>query len=293
MPLTLIAVNLATLAIGSLFYGMYSVLFFISMYLLLRRYNATHTSHKSRKDGSIFKSMVFVSAIFLFLVVTAHWTTIVYRAFIAYVSLQHGAEAETLFNDHAQITEVVQASFLSLSIVIGDSLIIHRLWVVWSHSKIVLVVPVCNLFALTVCTFISTNTTSHSIDVFSNPWLKLNTVLTLITNIYCTGFITWKIWTITRLSMPSDGTNLRHFLVIVVESAGFYAFWAVFFAVAYESKSNIQSSVIQTAPAVVGIVNALIHTRVGLGWTAEQTQGLPWPSSPLRFAVRETDDGCQ
>ncbi|KAJ6597959.1 hypothetical protein B0H10DRAFT_2086569 [Mycena sp. CBHHK59/15] len=274
MSLTLIAVNLATLAIGSLFYGMYSVLFFISMYLLLRRYNATHTSHKSRKDGSIFKSMVFVSAIFLFLVVTAHWTTIVYRAFIAYVSLQHGAEAETFFNDHAQITEVVQASFLSLSIVIGDSLIIHRLWVVWSHSKIVLVVPVCNLFALT-----------GDIDVFSNPWLKLNTVLTLITNIYCTGFITWKIWTITRLSMPSDGTNLRHFLVIVVESAGFYAFWAVFFAVAYD--------VIQTAPAVVGIVNALIHTRVGLGWTGEQTQGLPWPSSPLRFAVRETDDGCQ
>ncbi|KAJ7138207.1 hypothetical protein C8R44DRAFT_767031 [Mycena epipterygia] len=287
MSVSLIAVNLATLAIASLFYGIYSVLFFISMFLLLRRYKSAHTSYKSRKDDSIFRSMVFISAILLFLVVTAHWVTIVYRAFIAYVSLQHGIEAEVFFSDHTQFTEVVQNSILGLSVLIGDSLIIHRLWVVWSPNKLVLVVPVCTLLTLTVGTFVSTNTAWHSSDVFSNPWLKMDTFLTLITNVYCTVFITWKIWTITRVSMPSDGTNLRHFLVILVESAAFYAFWAVLFAVAYEVRSNVQSTMIQTAPAVVGIVNALIHTRVGLGWTSEQTQGAPWPSSPLQFAARD------
>lgn len=102
---------------------------------------------------------------------------------------------------------------------------------------------------------------------------------------------------------------IQHFLVIVVESAGLYASvcsnclqymkliwvlcftllrcWAVFFAVAYETESNVQSCVIQTAPALVGIVNALIHTRVGLGWTSEQAERLPWPASPLRFAGRD------
>ncbi|KAJ7870910.1 hypothetical protein B0H14DRAFT_229705 [Mycena olivaceomarginata] len=122
MAVSLIATNLATLAIGSLFYGSYLVLFSISLYLLLRRYDATHTSHNSRQHNSVFKSTVFVSAISLFLVVTAHWTTIVYRSFIAFVALQQGADAEKFFNDHTQLTEIIQNSHMSLSILIGDSL---------------------------------------------------------------------------------------------------------------------------------------------------------------------------
>ncbi|KAJ7894983.1 hypothetical protein B0H14DRAFT_703021 [Mycena olivaceomarginata] len=285
MAPSLIAVNLATLAVGSLFYGMYLVLFFLSMHLLLRRYNATHTSHKSRQHSSIFKSTVFVLAILLFVTVTVHWTTIIYRAFVAFVALQHGVEAEAFFNDHTQLTEGIQNGFMALAILIGDSLIIHRLWVV-SRSKLVLAVPVACLTALTVSSFVSLKVFWNSADVFANPLLKMNSLLTLFTNVYFTGCITWKIWTITKVTAPSDGINLRHFVVIVVESAGLYAFWAIFFAVAYESQSNLQSSVIQTAPALVGIVNALIQTRVGLGWTSEQTEKSSWPSSPLMFADR-------
>ncbi|KAJ7926268.1 hypothetical protein B0H13DRAFT_2564870 [Mycena leptocephala] len=301
MAVSLIATNLATLAIGSLFYGSYLVLFFISLYLLLRRYDTTHTSHKSRQNSSVFTSTVFVSAICLFLVVTAvrkvvhsfseseseecnqHWTTIVYRSFIAFVALQQGADAEKFFNDHTQFTEIIQNSFMSLSVLIGDSLISKR-------GLIVIALPTASLITLTdptVGSFVSLNITLHSTDVFGNPLLKINTVLTLVINVYCTAFIAWKIWIITRETMPVEGSNLRHFLVIVVESAGLYACWAVFFAVAYETESNVQSCVIQTAPALVGIVNALIHTRVGLGWTSEQAERLPWPASPLRFAGRD------
>ncbi|KAJ7681635.1 hypothetical protein B0H17DRAFT_835820, partial [Mycena rosella] len=248
----LLSVNLATLAIASLFYGIYFVLFFVSMYLLMRRSKRKRAYHSpSRKEAPAFRSMVFLSAVFLFLVVTSHWITIVYRAFIAYASLQHGEEAEAFFNDHSQSTEMIQDIFLALSILIGDSLIIHRLWVVWSHSKLVLVLPICNLITLTVCSVVSTKVVWSSTDIFSNPWLKLNTILTLM----CGE---------THLSNP----HRQHFLVIIVESAGFYAFWAVLFAVTYEAKSNIQASVIQIAPAVVGLVNALIHTRVGLGWSS-------------------------
>ncbi|KAJ7649023.1 hypothetical protein DFH06DRAFT_556688 [Mycena polygramma] len=289
MTVPLIAANLATLFVGSLFYGMYIVLFFISMHLLLRRYNATQTLHKSRQTSSIFTSTVFVSAICLFLVVTAHWTTIVYRSFIAYVALQHGDEAETFFRDHTQLSEVIQSCFMSLSVVIGDSLIIHRLWVVWAHRKFVLAVPVVSLLTLTVGSFISLTITEHSTDVFANPLLKMSTILTLLINVYCTVFIAWKIWTITKASMPSlaSGTSLNHFIVIVVESAGLYACWAVFFAITYEVQSNLQSTVIQTAPALVGLVNALIQTRVGLGWTSEKAERLSCPSSPLKFAERD------
>ncbi|KAJ7726158.1 hypothetical protein DFH07DRAFT_970608 [Mycena maculata] len=85
--------------------------------------------------------------------------------------------------------------------------------------------------------------------------------------------------------MPVHGTNLRDFIVIVVESAGLYASWALFFVITYQLRSNLQLIVVQTAPPLVGLVNALIHTRVGLGWTGEQMEGVARPSSPVRFAA--------
>lgn len=97
----------------------------------------------------------------------------------------------------------------------------------------------------------------------------------------------------------------QHFLIIVVESAAFYAsvgslvritivhlwhrLWTLFFAITYTRKSIVQALVVQTGPAVVGMVNALIHTCVGLGWTSDQMQELPAPSA-LRFAGRSADE---
>ncbi|KAJ6462453.1 hypothetical protein C8R45DRAFT_1026811 [Mycena sanguinolenta] len=290
MPLSLSAVNLITLTVGTLFYGIYVVLFSISLYLLLRRYNTPHTSHKSPQPKSIFRSTVFVSAICLFVVVTAHWSTIVYQAFIAFLAYQQGAEAEAFLNDHTEIAAIVQNSLMPIAILIGDCLIIHRLWVVW-RSKLMLAIPLASLAGFTINSFISLIVYLDSPDVFANLLLKMNSLLTLLINVYCTVFITWKIWAVTKTTMPSDGVNLRHFVVIVIESAGLYAIWAVFFAVTYQVQSNLQSSVIQTAPELVGIVNALIHTRVGLGWTSEQTKKMSEPSSPLLLAGHDDVDG--
>ncbi|KAJ6559337.1 hypothetical protein B0H10DRAFT_1177897 [Mycena sp. CBHHK59/15] len=200
----------------------------------------------------------------------------------------------------SQSTELIQNVFLSLSIVIGDSMIIHRLWVVWIHSRLVVVFPICSLLLVTTFSVISDYTSMKSGSVLQNKWLIFNPSFSLITNIYCTGpspalpstcdsvpsnvpaFIAWKIWNTTKLSMSSGGSKLRHFVIVVVESAGIYAFWAACLVVTFQARSNVQSIVLQTAPGVVGIVNALIHTRVSLGWTSEQSQA--WPSSSLRFA---------
>ncbi|KAJ7493091.1 hypothetical protein B0H11DRAFT_2277624 [Mycena galericulata] len=287
MSLSLISVNLLSFTIGTLLYGMYAVLFIISMYLLLLRRHATTQGPNEIHKKMVFKSMVFLSAILLFLVVTVHWVTTVYRAFIGFGSIQDRAEAEIFLSDLAQPTAVVQDTFIALSFVVGDSLIIYRLSVVWSHNARVLVFPILSLTTFAVAGFISTSFTARNNDVFANPWLTTTAFLTLATNLYCTAFMSWKIWITTRLSSASGGPNLRHFLVIVVESAAFYALWAVLFVVAFEAKSNLQATVIQTGPEVIGVVNALIMTRVGLGWTSEQIGSVPHPPSSLVFAASE------
>ncbi|KAJ7859792.1 hypothetical protein B0H14DRAFT_2746013 [Mycena olivaceomarginata] len=280
MSAKLLAVNLAALTCSSLFYGMFSVLFATSMYLLVGRYLATRRSGNSPRE-SIFRSTVFIAAIGLFCAVTAHWVTTVYRAFLAFVYFQHGDSALEFYADAAQVTELVQEGFLMISILIGDSLIIHRLWVVWEHRLAVVVFPICSLAALTTTSAVSMYTTSRKIpgkDVFSDPWLTSNCILTLVTNVYSTVLIVIKVWNITRVARPIGGG----FLVIVVESAAIYASWAIFFTVTYQTRSLVQFIVIQAAPEVVGIVNALIHTRVGLGWAIE-AQESPAPSQ-MAFA---------
>ncbi|KAJ7033560.1 hypothetical protein C8F04DRAFT_1104321 [Mycena alexandri] len=280
-----LAVNLAALTCSSLFYGMFLVLSSTSMYLLVGRYLANSRS-RTTPQHSIFRSTVFIAAIGLFGAVTAHWITTVYRAFLAFIYFQNGEAAPQFYADAAQVTELVQEGFLMISILIGDSLIIHRLWVVWEHRLAVVVFPICSLMALTMCSAVSMYTVSRRApghDVFSDPWLTSNCVLTLVTNVYSTGFITFKIWNITRIARPIGGSNLRDFLVIVVESAAIYATWAIFFTATYQTRSVVQFLVIQAAPEVVGIVNALIHTRVGLGWAIEAQSNSP-PASEMAFA---------
>ncbi|KAJ6462607.1 hypothetical protein C8R45DRAFT_1220562 [Mycena sanguinolenta] len=282
MSAKLLAVNLAALTCSSLFYGMFVVLFSTSIYLLVGRYIATR-SRRNLPSASIFRSTVFIAAICLFCSITAHWITTVYRAFLAFVYFEHGDAAPQFYVDAAQVTELLQEGFLMISILIGDSLIIHRLWVVWEHRLAIIVFPICTLTALTVCSAVSMYTTSRSGSgtVFSNPWLTSTCILTLVTNVYSTTLITLKIWNITCVARPIGGSNLRGFLVIVVESAALYASWAVFFTVTYQTHSVVQFVVIQGAPEVVGIVNALIHTRVGLGWAIEAQSP---PCSSMAFA---------
>ncbi|KAJ7692247.1 hypothetical protein B0H17DRAFT_1061662 [Mycena rosella] len=286
MSSSLLAVNLAALTCSSLFYGMFLVLSSTSMYLLVGRYLASRQSRTTPQNRSIFRSTVFIAAICLFASVTAHWITTVYRAFLAFIYFEHGDAAVAFYADTAQATELVQEAFLMISILIGDSLIIHRLWVVWEHRTSIVVFPICTLAALTMCSAVSIYTVSHKapgMDIFSDPWLTSNCVLTLVTNVYSTVLITYKIWNITRVARPIGGSNLRDFLVIVVESAAIYASWAVFFIATYQTRSLVQFFVIQAAPEVVGVVNALIHTRVGLGWAVEAQAGSP-PASEMAFA---------
>ncbi|KAJ7768893.1 hypothetical protein B0H16DRAFT_1716093 [Mycena metata] len=239
--------------------------------------------------------MVFLLAFLLFVVITVHWIATVYRAFIGFVCTPTTFEAELYFNNLATPAAVIQYVFLLLSSVIGDSMIvsvhkldhdacaglkigskIYRLWVVWTHNKLVLVVPILTLTAFTVVSSVTTSVVSHTRSVFDDPLLKYTPILTLVTNVYCTLFIGWKIWTITgitKLSLPSGGAKLRHLLVIIVESAALYALWAALFLVAFEMQSNLQMVLMQAGPELIGVVNALIMTRVGLGWTTEQIEG--------------------
>ncbi|KAJ6470831.1 hypothetical protein C8R45DRAFT_1014752 [Mycena sanguinolenta] len=309
------AVHLASLVVDSLFYGIYLVLFLTSTYILVYAANVK----SPRKSRSALRSMVFVSAVGLFCVVTG--TALDHARFPRLLELRD-LRRRRPFEQGAPASETAKNILLALSILVGDAMIlchpnpefhrilvdirftqIYRLWIVWCRSKYIVVVPILSLLALAGTSILAVKAGPSSSKMPSpHLVLALDSVFTLTTNIYCTGFISWKIWRITRITMPTDGMDLRKFPAILVESAGIYArvegvltlgedsyadsAWVVFYTVTLYTESSMQDFVLLTTPTVVGIANALIHTRVGLGWATEEGRRMEetWPrATTIRF----------
>jgi len=221
----LISVSLAGLALSTLFYRMYFVLFFISTYLLVRRSDAEAQHSKSAtgsyKRNSMFKTVVFTLSLLLFVLVTSHWVTTLVRVFLAF---QDQSGAEVFFGDLRKSTAVAQDILLAFCVFLGDSFIIYRLWVVWSDRRLVLVVPVLSLLGFAVGSLVANHVAWRDSDILTNQGLTYGLLCTLLTNVYCTVMISWRLWTVSRrTTIASGGRSLLSFLAICIESAGFHA----------------------------------------------------------------------
>ncbi|KAJ6549864.1 hypothetical protein B0H19DRAFT_1378643 [Mycena capillaripes] len=285
--------NLAALILQTLFYGMYFVIFNISMYLLFVRAKG----HGSGTYTPVIKSMVFISGFALFFTVTVDWIIVVVRCFHGFIYFNDGKSADVYFDDSSGALSTVDNTFLALSIVLGDAMIIYRLWVVWSFNKIVIIVPILSLLGLIASLAIVVETTkrvavqSISLEVTLIP----GTVFTLVTNIYSTSFIAWKIWRTARDCTPVGVMDLRIILAIVVESAAIFTSAFIFSAITHQLNNTLQNIMLPAIPAILGIVNGLIHVRVAMGRTMEQVygSGANYGSSsataPMRFAPPPED----
>ncbi|KAJ7747169.1 hypothetical protein DFH07DRAFT_1037321 [Mycena maculata] len=260
------AVNIDLVAnvIGTLFYGMYFIIFVISMYLLFESARGTG------KYLPLFRSAVFISGGALFIAITTNWVATLLRIFTGFIYLQQVPDASSYWENDSGAAETVSTVFLSLSVAIGDAMIIYRLWVVWSYNKLVIIIPILSLLGFIASCIITIQATVHITNglagIVADVGLTPVTVFTLVTNVYCTAFITWKIWRITSDCMPN-------FLAIVVESAAIYTSWAIYYTICHQLNSTLQFIALDAFPPVAGIANALIHVRVGLGRTVGQLYG--------------------
>ncbi|KAJ7219552.1 hypothetical protein GGX14DRAFT_695642 [Mycena pura] len=120
---SLAAVNYIGLILMTMFYGIYCVLFVLSMYLLLWQ-GSINKVRGQASYGPILRSMVFISGVALFIVVTGDWVETVFRNAQALVYLK-----DSYFTSNDQPSAIAGGAFLALSLILGDAMI-HFLAVV-------------------------------------------------------------------------------------------------------------------------------------------------------------------
>ncbi|KAF7354089.1 hypothetical protein MVEN_01096300 [Mycena venus] len=244
--------QLAELTVGSLLYGIYLNLFLTSVYILVKRSRGAHTN-------PLHHSAMFVLGCMLFVVVTANWIILIIIVFNGFIFFEGGTAAPEYFATPRLGIQAALWGTAIVSIVLNDlcsTLAAIDSWGKIVTAKIVIFIPIF--------------------------------VFIVMTNFYCTGLIVWKIWRITRICLPLNGTNLNNFLAMVIESSALYTAWALFFVVSQQETSILQYFSFGVHPMIAGIANALLQTRIGMGKTVGPATSV---ITPIHFVTRSTAAG--
>ncbi|KZT01335.1 uncharacterized protein LAESUDRAFT_686826 [Laetiporus sulphureus 93-53] len=274
----LVSVNLATVSMEAFFYGIFFVLSTTSIYLLVLKQRASIGPLRATPPP-LHRNPMFIGAIALSTTITAHWILTVTRSFDAFVYHEGGSNPIGFFGNLKQTTEVVKTGFIMATLVIGDSMVIYRLWIIWNYRSAVIIFPLCTLVGLTVCGVGITYQFSQydpGEDVFlsaAGRWITSDCVFTLCTNVYSSFMITLRVWRSYVSIRNYAGANLLGVLATIIESAALYTSWTIFFFVTYQTGSNLQFTAVDTFAVISGISFMLINVRVGLGWAHLASQG--------------------
>ncbi|KAJ7140925.1 hypothetical protein C8R44DRAFT_762099 [Mycena epipterygia] len=236
--------DISQLWVGTLFYGIYLVLFCICIYVLL---------HRPRNLGN---TVFLVTATALFTLATVQ----------AVINLVLGAsDIDGIDIPYDQLST---ANFMiyAANNVIADALVIYRCYTIWNRNIYVVILPLILL--------IVTSVFGWDILLPVVPFFALS----LATNVLVTTLTAARIWWICRQARAYLRTDLQKRCVssisIIVESGVIYSASVLAYLIlgAIPSASIVQEPIMQMLAQVVGIVPTLIIVRVGLGVSIQSTE---------------------
>lgn len=240
---------------------------------------------------------MFLGAIVLFIGITGHWICTVMRLFAAQSTYKGGKAPLEYYSDISQGVYAIKTGFLEASLIVGDAMLVYRLWKVWNMNYWVIIIPSSTLLGLIVCGVGLVNDFVHypaGRSVFSSgtrAWVLGTGLFTLVTNLYSSVLIAWPIWFTSRRTKSTGITrvvesgNLTSILSIFIESALLYTSWTVVFIATYAAKSHIEAIIADCWAVMAGISFGLLNVRIGMGW------GMDTSSSDSSIIPRFCNEG--
>ncbi|KAF8608190.1 hypothetical protein BDV93DRAFT_519246 [Ceratobasidium sp. AG-I] len=245
-------------------WGIFFVLYLVCVNVLVRR-----------RGAESIQWIPLASATLLFALSTLHAGLQLRKLYTGLVQHAHAHGGPgAYFSKLNSWLNVTSDGVYASMILVGDSVVIHRCFLIWGKRAKVIVLPVLLLLGTAAAGYIAIwkFTTLHPGGTAFDPSIARSAqaafLLSLGTNIVTTSLIAYRIITTAR-SVPTC-VDIRPYmggLVVVVESAAIYTCALLAFLIAYLSKSNAQYIIFCALCPIIGIVPTLIIVRVGLGLT--------------------------
>ncbi|KAJ6562209.1 hypothetical protein B0H19DRAFT_1026996 [Mycena capillaripes] len=295
MTYSLLAVNMATVVLESFLYGTLFVCFSANGYLQISRYRRQRQSSSRIR---MWSNPVVLSTVAIFVTCSTHWILTVVRFFHAILAFPDTGATLRYFSDPSEVPQLARNALTEISVLIGDAVIVHRLWFIRGRDWRVAAVPVISWLGELTCGIavayqFSRYSTNIDFLTSAEGWITANWVLTVITNIYCTALIAWEVWDTSVKGMDDGPLMVRSVTAALVESAAIWTLWVVFFAATYLTGSILLYLTTELTPSIVGLVNMVIHLRVGLGWSrTPDGSGVAMTSSASMFRATTQVDSC-
>ncbi|KAF7309064.1 hypothetical protein MKEN_01108000 [Mycena kentingensis (nom. inval.)] len=278
----LVTGNIIEALIEALFFGLYFILFTTTIYLF-RRKHGLPPRHRPAL-------CVLLGLTLQFLAVTSHWAITMYRTIYALGTLTGHADTLAFYANLAHPAFVANVALLVITHMITDAFVLHRLYVIFSHEKKVMVFPGACFVVQVVCATAlvvrgGTSKAGEDYLTLSNGWLTSKLITSILISLYSSTMITLKIFRVQRAFSGKHGgpANLTSLLGILVESAALQLAIAILMLCSFQFKWLAGEFISTgTGAAAFAISTVLIHARIGLGWTAMSCAADSSASAPVR-----------
>jgi len=284
MGISLANAQFLSLALTTFLYGLFFMLFLVTTAVL---------SLSAAEDLRCQRTKILPVTFLMLVVATLHIVLLWVRGKNGFVE-QRGGSTILFYENIADITNVLQTGCLLLQSLLGDGVIIWRLYVVYGKRAWVVVPAIVLVLAYTAVGCVAFQFIVRArlgTDIFhvATSWITAYFALTMCTNVLCSGAIAWRIF---HAGKPLKGARrtLWPVIFIIVESSALYALGVITVLACFLSGSNAQYPAVDAIVPLVGIVFSLIvlQIRFHVSSTASHrsgdgqhsTNGGTWPRAP-------------
>ncbi|KZO97936.1 hypothetical protein CALVIDRAFT_466438, partial [Calocera viscosa TUFC12733] len=237
---------------SSILYGIYLVLFVGCLYVLLKKWGMAPPNH------------ILVSASIAMFVIN---TTIVALSFsrVQDAFLLDPSNALNL----AEWKELTRTMLTCVYMILADSLLIYRCWIVWKRQLWVIAAPITLLIAcsgmiimLLRAMALSTESAEGIFAPSIAPWITAVLVLTLVQNLLVTCLIVYRILKVNSSVSGSGGRTLRPIIAMILESGALYVVTLFIWLMTYVAHSFSEYILVDCINPAIGITYFLLIIRV-------------------------------
>ncbi|KAF9559578.1 hypothetical protein CPC08DRAFT_666314, partial [Agrocybe pediades] len=277
--------ELSGLVVEACFYGIYVTLFIVSAYVFNQR--------RSVNIATLNVPMT-VTAVAMFLCATAQLAVDTANVFVAFLHNDRAERIRFLADTSTKLFSAKHCILIS-QLLIGDSFVSYRCWIVWGRRWWIVLLPVMlSLGSATSGTYVMW-IFAHRPDTTvkeEKSWVAAIFTLSLCANAVATGLLAFRIWQVDRRARRAlaSGSTLMPIVKILVESGAINAAYLFIYNVTLLSGSQSLEFMAQVATPISGIIFSIIIIRVGLNTKGE----LDWTidhRTTIQFAAKKKETG--